>query len=126
MLQAHWLKSKILAVSWFIIMNILFVLPGSALPKTNWFTDVQIDKWVHVGLFAVLVFLWCSAFDTGLPKKGWAVLIVAIAYGVLIELVQRSWVPNRSFDLYDVFSDAIGSVIGLIVWLRANKKVKGE
>ena len=123
MLRANWLKSKALAISWFIIMNILFVLPGSALPKAGWFSDIQLDKWIHVGLFAVLVFLWCSAF-TPLFKKIWIALVVAIAYGLLVEIVQKYWVPNRSFDLYDVLADAAGSVLGLFVWLRVNKKVK--
>jgi hypothetical protein len=124
MLRANWLKSKALAISWFIIMNVLFVLPGSALPKSGWFNVVQLDKWVHVGLFAVLVFLWCSAF-TPLFKKIRMVLVVAIAYGLLVEIVQKNWVPNRSFDLYDVLADAAGSMLGLFVWLRVNKKVKG-
>lgn len=121
MLRANWLKSKPLAISWFIVMNVLFVLPGSALPKAGWFNDIQLDKWVHVGLFAVLVFLWCSAF-TPLFKKIWLVLVVAIAYGLLVEIVQKNWVPNRSFDLYDVLADAAGSVLGLVVWLRVNRK----
>ncbi len=121
MLRTNWLKSKALAISWFILMNILFVLPGSALPKSGWFSDIQLDKWVHVGLFAVLVFLWGSAFAP-LFKKIWWVLMVAIAYGLVVEIVQKNWVPNRSFDLYDVLADAGGSMLGVFVWLRVNRK----
>ena len=124
MFQASWLKSRVLAISWFIIMNILFVLPGSALPRSNWLTEIQVDKWVHVGLFAVLVFLWCSAFEFSASKKGWLIVITAVAYGFLVEVVQKNWVPNRSFDLYDVLSDTAGSIFGFWLWLRVNKKNK--
>jgi VanZ family protein len=123
MLQASWLRSKAVAMGWFLLMNILFVLPGSALPKAGWFTDIQLDKWVHTGLFAGLVFLFCSAFNS-LSKKLWMVLLGAVAYGFIVELVQKNWVPNRSFDVYDVLADTAGSIIGLVVWLRVNKKNK--
>ena len=123
MLQANLLKSKALAVGWLMVMNILFVLPGSALPKSNWMTDWHVDKWVHIGLFAVLIFLWCRAFEISAGKK-LIVIISAIAYGILVEVVQKTWVPNRSFDLYDVAADAAGSLIGLFVWLRVKEKNK--
>lgn len=122
MLQANWLKSKVLAIAWLLLMCILFVIPGSALPEQNWFADIQLDKWVHIGLFSVLVFLWASAFDLGLPSNSWIVIAIAILYGIAVEFVQKTWIPNRSFDLYDVVADAIGSVVGLIVWLRSNRK----
>ena len=124
MLQANWLKSKVLAISWLILMCILFVLPGSALPEQNWFADIQLDKWVHIGLFAVLLFLWASAFELGLPRNAWLVIIIAIGYGMLVEFVQKTWIPNRSFDMYDVVADAIGSVIGVWIWWRVYKKNK--
>jgi VanZ family protein len=123
MLQASWLKSKAVAIGWFLLMNVLFVLPGSTLPKTGWFTDIQLDKWVHIGLFAVLVFLFCSAFNS-VSKKIWIVLVAAVAYGFIVEVVQKNWVSNRSFDLYDVLAETAGSIIGLVVWLRVNKKNK--
>jgi VanZ family protein len=123
MLQASWLKSKAVAIGWFLLMNVLFVLPGSTLPKTGWFTDIQLDKWVHIGLFAVLVFLFCSAFNS-VSKRIWIVLVAAVAYGFIVEVVQKNWVSNRSFDLYDVLADTAGSIIGLVVCLRVNKKNK--
>ena len=124
MLQAKWLRSKALAIGWFLLMNILFFLPGSALPKTHWLAEIHIDKWVHVGLFAILIFLFCSAFNFSFPKKIWTVLIAAIIYGFLVEIVQKLWVLNRSFDLYDVLADTAGSSLGLFVWLRVYKKNK--
>jgi VanZ family protein len=122
MLQANWLKSKGLAIGWLLLMCILFVIPGSALPEQSWFADIQLDKWVHIGLFSVLIFLWCSSFQLGLPGTSWIIIIIAIFYGILVEFVQKTWIPKRTFDLYDVLAYGIGSIVGLVVLLRVNRK----
>ena len=105
-------------------MSILFILPGSALPKENWFDRIRMDKMVHVGLFAVLIFLWRSSFDWEINSYHFVLLFLALLYGLLIELIQLYWVPHRSFDLYDILSDMIGSIVGLLVWLGVYKKNK--
>jgi len=115
---------KPVAISWLILISILFFLPGSALPKDNWLDKIYIDKWVHIGLFAVLVFLWRSSFNWDVNSYNLLLLFMALVYGFVVELIQLYWVPNRSFDMYDVLSDTIGSIVGLLVWLRVYKKNK--
>lgn len=122
MLKWKLFRSKGLALAWLLIMCTLFFLPGSALPKEDWLNRIYFDKWVHVGLFAVLIFLWRSAFDPNFNNYNWLLILSAIIYGLLVEVIQRQWVANRSFDLYDVLADSIGSVIGLVVWSRVYKK----
>lgn len=121
MLRWKIFRYKSVAVSWFIIMCILFFLPGSDLPQASWLDKIHFDKWVHVGLFAVLIFLWRSAFDLDFDHYNWIILFSALMYGLLVEFIQKYWVPNRSFDLFDVLADMTGAVIGLVVWLRVNK-----
>ena|SRR5205823_9454256 len=123
MLQANWFRSKWLATGWFIIMCILFFLPGSALPKENsWMTIIHIDKLVHVGLFAVLLFLCRSSFSWSIDHYNVFLLLLALFYGFSVEIIQREWVPGRSFDLFDVAADMTGSIAGILVWLWAYKK----
>ncbi|HEX2605773.1 MAG TPA: VanZ family protein [Flavisolibacter sp.] len=122
MLKAHWLRSKWLAVSWFLIMNVLFFLPGSALPGQGWFGDFPIDKLVHIGLFAGLVFIGASAFRIDLNQYKFIVLVLVIAYGLAIEVIQREWIANRSFDLYDLLCDTIGGIGGGLAWLGTYRK----
>jgi hypothetical protein len=124
MLRWKIFRYKGVAITWFLIMCILFFLPGSALPQENWLNAVYFDKWVHVGLFAILLFLWRSSFKLDLNNYNLVLLFSALLYGLLVEFIQRNWVPNRSFDLYDVLADMAGSVIGLVVWLRVYKKNK--
>ena len=122
MLRWKIFRYRSVAIAWLIIMCVLFFLPGSDLPQANWLDAIYFDKWVHIGLFAVLIFLWRSSFDLDFNHYNWVLLLSAILYGLSVEFIQKYWVPNRSFDLYDLLADTTGSVLGLIVWLRAYKK----
>jgi|KBSMisStaDraftv2_1062788.scaffolds.fasta_scaffold593559_1 VanZ family protein len=124
MLKWKIFRLKPVAIGWLILISILFFLPGSALPKENWFDKIYIDKWVHVGLFAVLIFLWRSSFNWDINSYNLFLLLTAVLYGFLVEVVQLYWIPNRSFDMYDVLSDASGSIVGLLVWLGVYRKNK--
>jgi VanZ family protein len=103
-------------------MCILFFLPGSALPQSSFLDNVHFDKVVHIGLFAILIFLWSSAFQLRLPAGFWLVLLAAFAYGLSVEIIQGVWIPNRSFDLFDLAADMAGSGLGLLFWFWVYRK----
>lgn len=104
-------------------MNVLFFLPGSDLPQHGWFDNIpQFDKLVHFGLFMILLSVWTSAFTISIPEKIWPVLGLALLYGLLVEIIQKLWVPGRSFDLFDVVADMMGSVTGVFLnWFLYKK-----
>lgn len=124
MLRWKIFRLKIVAISWLLIMCVLFFLPGSDLPKANWLDQIHFDKWVHIGLFAVLLFLWRSSFDYQVNRYGLLLLAAALIYGFMVELIQLYWVSNRSFDLYDVVADMTGSALGLWMYRTVYKKNK--
>jgi VanZ family protein len=118
------IRSFFPAICVLIIATLLFCLPGDQLSEAGWLEDLELDKVVHVGLFAMLVFLWC------LPAKwrvkrisnvntvyGW-ITILFIAYGVAIEFIQRYFIPYRSFDFFDIVADTVGCAIG---WIAVKK-----
>ena len=116
------LRSKTLAISWFIIMCVLFFLPGSALPAEHgWMIMIRIDKLVHMFLFATLFLMWRFAFNY--PQKFYTIwlFLAVVAYGLVVELVQKYWIPGRSFDLYDLLADSIGSIAGWLVYTYIKK-----
>src|SRR5689334_20778044 len=114
MLQLKLFRYKWVTFSWLIFISILFVLPGSALPKENFLTDIHFDKWVHIGLFFILVYLWRSAYEGKQMGSIFFLLVFSLCYGFAVEFVQENWVPNRSFDLYDVLADMTGAVLAII------------
>ncbi|MBM3415137.1 MAG: VanZ family protein [Bacteroidetes bacterium] len=110
--------------AWLVTTTILLIVPGSAFPKADWLSKVWFDKWVHIFLFAVLVFLWCWSllryrFDEKRLKNLFVVCsLTGFAYGVGMEFVQKHFVANRFFDSGDIAADAAGCVAGLIFSLR--------
>lgn len=111
------------AIGMFLLVCYLLTIPGKKLPEINWFDQVHGDKFVHIGLFGALVFWWCWPFRKSnvlISKRlQWFLLvaIMAAVYGVLMEFVQKYWIPNRSFDVDDMIADAAGA-LGGYWWAR--------
>lgn len=117
------------AVAWFILTLILLTLPGKDLPKIGWMDHLQIDKIVHVILFSVLValFFWgIASTKPGIAEKR-ALLFIALTallYGIAMEFVQKYWVPNRSFDVWDIAADGTGSFLPFLFIGRIKKTLR--
>lgn len=115
-------RSYLPAITWFVFITVLFLLPGQDLPDEDWFHKVYLDKWVHSGFFcALMVLMFVPLYTRGkLLKKNVNILsAAAILYGVLIEFIQLLWIPNRSFDVLDMCFDALGVAIA---WWWVRKK----
>ena len=86
------------------------------------------DKWIHIGLFSILSFLFCwgilkvKGAGHNLKKNFIQIAICCLLYGILMELVQRYFIPNRSFDNGDIIADGVGAAAGLIYILRRHVK----
>jgi VanZ family protein len=107
------INSFIPAILWFIFISVLFFLPGSELPDEDWFHKVYLDKWVHSGFFFLLVYLVCLPIILRSPSAiVWInqTVVAAICYGVVVEFIQKWWVPGRSFDVLDMLFDSIGAL----------------
>lgn len=108
------------AACWFLVSTILLILPGSAFPKDDWLGKIWFDKWVHIGMFSILVVLCCwgllrSMKEKEKLKKAFIVVgLLGLLYGVGMEFVQKFFVPNRSFDPGDIAADAVGCLLGVI------------
>jgi VanZ family protein len=112
--------SFIPGILWLIISTILLTIPGQSLPSENWLSAIYFDKWVHIGMFAIMTTLWCWALTRNITDKiklkrlFLYMGLLWLAYGIGMELVQKYFIPNRSFDLYDILADGTGSLVGLI------------
>jgi VanZ family protein len=100
---------------WTVVMETLYCLPGSSLPNPESFHIPSLDKLVHVFLFATFVSLWCYYFyrkeksPQSLKIIFFAIYLFAAFNGVLIEFLQRDFIPGRSFDTVDIIADMTGA-----------------
>ncbi len=117
-------KKFIPGIAWFFLVLVLICLPGSNIPQVEtWLNDIYFDKWVHTGLFAVLTFLFIypvAKLPLTLPVKKNLAIKIAIAacvWGLTTEFIQKFFIPDRSFDLYDLAADSFG-IITAYTWCR--------
>jgi VanZ family protein len=105
----------LLAITWFATISVLFFLPGSAFQTDHWMARIWLDKWIHLGFFAVLVWLWARGLGISGRKSMTGLAIAAVLYGLIVEVIQHQFVVNRSFDLFDLVADAAGIGVGAIM-----------
>jgi VanZ family protein len=103
----------------------LTLMPGSAVPDVD---IVNIDKLVHFFIFGLQMVLTCYALSkhhvlTGRPTKPlfWA-FVLSIIFGCMIELIQP-YVPGRSFSIVDMIANAIGVVLGYVLFRYLVRKI---
>lgn len=79
-----------------------------------------LDKIVHIGAYAVLMFLGGMYYLTGKDKKtqNTRLLLLAlllIGYGILIELLQKVLPVNRWWEVWDIVANTAGVLLGVLV-----------
>ena len=119
------LSYKFFPLSWTLLTILLMCLPGSMVPGTGIFALKNLDKLVHVILFGLNVLFWGWHYQTSGKDAGSlrfifiAATALMITLGIIMEYVQLYFIPNRSFDGYDIVADIVGSVIAGLWLLRS-------
>ncbi|HQW84393.1 MAG TPA: VanZ family protein [Ferruginibacter sp.] len=114
-------KKFIPGIIWFLLTLTAISIPGYDLPEVdNWLIEINYDKLIHVGLFAVLAFLFMYPVIKSnlVVKLKWRyIFIIAIAcivWGFCTELIQKFLIPGRSYSLSDWLADGLGAVVAVI------------
>lgn len=126
------LKKFIPGIAWFFLILIAICIPGYDLPEVDkWLIEINFDKLIHIGLFAVLAYLFMlPVVRSGLPvKEKWQwlikITIAAVIWGITTELIQKFFIPGRSFNLSDWAADGLGGICSLIYFKVRRKKYPG-
>ncbi len=113
------------AILWLIFILIALLSPGDKIPNTP---EIPFkDKIVHFGLFFVLTFLWLrvgnkkNSKNKFIKKYFTIYLVFGVLIAILVEYLQM-YVPNRSFDYYDITANMIGGAVGIICFYILYKK----
>ena len=96
----------------------------SSVPDTGWnLLDIPgFDKLAHALLYAGLAGLVSTGIRRSDPRvlntvQFWLPIVFATAYGLSDEIHQY-FVPNRTFDLFDIVADATGATMVQIYLIR--------
>jgi len=103
---------------------ILFLSIYPFKPETGQgFLDIpQLDKAIHFLLYCLFSLVLCIDLSdkTKKPRKFkiFTVFSVSFLLGVLLELIQHYFIPERSGSIYDVLANTTGCILGLFLFYK--------
>lgn len=123
MLKIIFKNSLLCALSWTAVIFGLCCMPGRYVPTTDWLELISFDKFVHAGIFFTLTCLWLI-YSYKINKLTTvsivSILLLCIAYGGLLEIMQATVFSQRSADWLDFIANSFGCTMGL--WFFSKKK----
>lgn len=105
------------AVFWTMLTLYLSLISARTAANFNIWDFAGTDKIAHMVFYAVFSFLWCMSLRKRNVEKKY-VLIFSFSFGVLMEIFQLYLFNGRSFELYDILANIIGSIIGFILFQK--------
>ena len=116
------LKSKflrILAIGYSLFVTVIMLVPVTKGPKVS---IPFFDKIVHALLYSLFVIIWLLYLRSlGKESKSIYVLVslALFIYGIVIEVLQGSYIATRTHDNWDIVANATGIFIGMVVFYKA-------
>jgi VanZ family protein len=107
-------RAKFAAVLWTLLIFIACFIPGNEIPDVN---IPLADKWVHFILFGVFTLLWLLARPSLNASRLLTAALTGCIFGWLVEELQGllSFL-GRAKDLKDIYADALGACLGVILF----------
>lgn len=110
----HKKRAKFAAIVWTLLIFIACFIPGNEIPHLR---VPFADKWVHFILFGGFSFLCMLAA----PSIRWTKLVfiglLGGLFGWLVEELQGLLAfLGRAKDVYDIYADAFGSLLGVVLF----------
>jgi hypothetical protein len=101
-------------IAWFFVVMVLTFLPGEDIPGNSLLERLYFDKWVHAGIFGLMVILFIrpiamTALTESEKLRYYLRIAVTVAlWGLATEFIQKYFIPGRSFDIWDFVADSVG------------------
>lgn len=93
----------------------LSAFPGPQIELDLWFAQDKINHLAAYGLLSVLMNWKNIKNQEKLSRKSFLiVLTISATYGILMEIMQYLFFPNRYFEYGDMVANLLGSFFGLL------------
>ena len=117
------------AALWAVFIAVSSGLPGSYIPGFVDFWDwLGWDKIFHIFVFSVLTLLLMRGLylQNSYPRLRSRHIVLSLGFGIvfglLMEVMQRFFFVGRSGNAYDLLADAVGCLLGWLIFYLAMKK----
>ncbi len=108
MLNTH--KIVYVAIFWTIVITTLSLITIGNIGESIAISNK--DKYVHFLFYFVFTILWILYFKYKQFDNLKIVLLIAIFYGILMEIFQGIFTTTRHPDVYDVIANSLGAFTG--------------
>ncbi len=88
------------------------------------------DKFLHLSIYFILgalLFLAMLRFSFRMEFTSWQIsqlVVLCVAFGGLIEILQEFWATNRTGDWLDFAANAAGAALGVAVMARVAQRFR--
>ena len=112
-----------IAIAYTLLITAALLTPITGAPKIEIpFADKMVHLIINAGLFVV----WASYVFSGKTKttKTYTLpllFVCTLLYGILIEVIQGSFIPTRGADFFDVVANVCGLILGFFA-VKLTKK----
>ncbi|MDX9853758.1 MAG: VanZ family protein [Tenuifilaceae bacterium] len=117
--------------AWATIILVLCGMPSKDVPSLGFLNIPHLDKFIHLVLYFVFALLLYSgvthkAHKKSLePKNHITIAIIAIGYGICIEIMQYLLFTSRSAELGDAIANIAGYALGTTMYRWINRITDG-
>ena len=107
---------------WALVILILCGIPGRDIPHISFLEILNFDKFVHAGIFFVLILLMVRGFllQTSFLKLQKSAKMIAflicVVFGGTLEILQGTLFEGRSADVLDFVANSFGAALGLLLY----------
>ena len=112
---------------WALVILILCGMPGKDIPHISFLEMLSFDKFVHAGIFFVLILLTIRGFvlQTRFNKLKTSAksiaFIICVVYGRSLEITQGTICEGRTADIFDFIANSFGCLMGLLFYNKLEK-----
>jgi VanZ family protein len=114
------LKQYWRTIAWFIIILFLSTIQVSKLPHTPLLRIPHFDKIIHFSLYFILTSLWLlDDYKARLKFNNsilFSIVLSSVAYGIIMEIVQKVIIQYRDGDFYDVLANTAGIILAFLLF----------
>ncbi|UWG50579.1 VanZ like family protein [Halalkaliarchaeum sp. AArc-CO] len=115
----RWVRLALVgAVMGTILYFSIIPMPGGDAFRTGPFGILPFSKWMHLLAYGGLALVLAYALHDS-PRPDWQILsivfLIAVGYGIGIELVQAT-VPERTYSPLDMVTNAVGAAVAVGLW----------